>query len=161
MSFILKNGLFSFVALASLVLAGCTQAPAPAPTASPVPTGNIEESPSPTLEEPPMPTGVIEPTDVPGPTEVPVPSEDVLTFTMGEIAQHGSAEDCWLLIDGKVYDVNPFIAGGNHGGGDAILQGCGIDSTELFNTRPMGSGTSHSEKARSFLPNFYIGEFAG
>lgn len=80
-------------------------------------------------------------------------------FTMDEISKHNSAEDCWLLIDGKVYDVTSFIASGNHGGGDAILAGCGIDSTELYNTRPMGSGTPHSEKARSFLPNFYIGDF--
>lgn len=80
------------------------------------------------------------------------------TFSMEEVAKHNSAEDCWLLIEGKVYDVTGFIASGNHGGGDAIIEGCGIDSTELYNTRPMGSGTPHSDKARSFLPNFYIGD---
>ncbi|RJQ34013.1 hypothetical protein C4566_02700 [Candidatus Parcubacteria bacterium] len=79
-------------------------------------------------------------------------------YDLAEISKHSTAEDCWLLIDGKVYDVTAFIASGKHGGGDAILAGCGIDATELFKTRPMGTGTDHSEKAYSFLPNFYIGD---
>jgi len=84
--------------------------------------------------------------------------EEQKTYAMEEIAKHKSAEDCWLLISGKVYDVTSFIAGGKHGGGDAILVGCGIDATTLYETRPMGSGTPHSDKARGFLVNFYIGE---
>ncbi len=78
------------------------------------------------------------------------------SFPIEEITLHNSQEDCWLLIDDKVYDVTKMIDG--HAGGEAILQGCGIDATELYNTRPMGSGTSHSDKARSYLPNFYIGD---
>lgn len=85
--------------------------------------------------------------------------EETNTYNMAEINQHASAEDCWLLIDGKVYDVTDFIASGKHGGGEAILEGCGIDSTQLYKTRPMGSGTDHSEKAYGFLENFYIGDF--
>ncbi|MBT4849462.1 hypothetical protein HON36_01280 [Candidatus Parcubacteria bacterium] len=81
-------------------------------------------------------------------------------FSMIEIAKHNSAKDCWLLIDSKVYDVTTYIAGAKHPGGAAILEGCGkANGTELFDTRPMGSGTPHSDKARSFLPNFYIGDF--
>ena len=86
-----------------------------------------------------------------------VEEEKGTLFDMTEIAKHNSREDCWLLIDGKVYDVTEFIAGGKHGGGDAILEGCGIDSTELYETRPMGSGTPHSDFARGLLNNFYIG----
>ncbi|MBS3061949.1 MAG: hypothetical protein J4215_05195 [Candidatus Diapherotrites archaeon] len=40
----------------------------------------------------------------------------------------------------------------------AINEGCGKDATELFNTRPTGSRTPYSDRARSFLPKFYIGE---
>jgi cytochrome b involved in lipid metabolism len=79
-----------------------------------------------------------------------------LAYDLAEIAKHDNAEDCWLLIDGKIYDVTPFIAGGKHGGGDAILEGCGIDSTELYKTRPMGSGTEHSETAYGYLDNFFF-----
>ena len=77
------------------------------------------------------------------------------TFSMEEIAKHNSKEDCWLLISGKVYDVTKNI--GVHPGGAAILEGCGKDATTLFETRPMGSGTPHSEKAREYLAKTYIG----
>ena len=81
---------------------------------------------------------------------------EIVSYSIDEIAQHNSSESCWLLIDGKVYDVTKMISG--HAGGDAILQGCGTDATELYFTRPMGSGTPHSSKAQSYLPNFYIGD---
>jgi len=78
-------------------------------------------------------------------------------ITRDELATHTTPADCWLAIDGKVYDVSGF-GDDKHPGGKAIYQGCGKDATVLYNTRPMGSGTSHSDKARSFLPNFYIGD---
>jgi cytochrome b involved in lipid metabolism len=81
-------------------------------------------------------------------------------ISLTEIAEHAVEADCWMAIDGAVYDVTGFIASGNHGGGEAILQGCGKDATELFDTRPMGSGTPHSSKARGFLPGFKIGDLA-
>ena len=82
------------------------------------------------------------------------------TFSLTQITGHATSTDCWLAIEGKVYNITAFIASGNHPGRDAILQGCGKDATVLFNTRPMGSGTPHSATARSFLPNYYIGELA-
>jgi cytochrome b involved in lipid metabolism len=82
-------------------------------------------------------------------------------YTLSQVAEHDSAEDCWMVIDGNVYDVTEFIADKSHPGGDAILAGCGIDATELFNTRPMGSGTAHSDAARSLLQKFEIGSLNG
>lgn len=79
-------------------------------------------------------------------------------YTLVEVEAHATGEDCWMAVDGKVYDITEFIAGGKHGGGDAVLEGCGKDATELYNTRPMGSGTPHSEMARGFLENYYIGD---
>lgn len=83
-----------------------------------------------------------------------------LTYTLDQIAQHKDSESCWTAIEGKVYDLTPFVKSGFHPGKDAILKGCGIDSTELFNTRPMGTGTPHSERARELLPQYLIGELA-
>lgn len=77
------------------------------------------------------------------------------SYSMEEIAKHSSREDCWLLIEGKVYDVTAFVP--MHKGKDAILKGCGIDATEMFNNRPNGSG-SHSSMARSLMTKFAIGE---
>jgi cytochrome b involved in lipid metabolism len=78
------------------------------------------------------------------------------TFTLEEISLHADKSDCWLLISGKVYNVASFI--NTHPGGDAILEGCGKDATALFETRPVGSGTPHSEGARVRLESFYIGD---
>ncbi len=78
------------------------------------------------------------------------------SFTLTEISQHSIEGDCWLLINSKVYDVSKFTP--NHPGGDAIFEGCGIDATELYFTRPMGSNTPHSEKAQAGLEKFYIGD---
>ena len=89
----------------------------------------------------------------------PMEQAQTQTSTLSEIAKHDNQDDCWLLIDGKVYDVTDFV--GNHPGGEAILEGCGIDSTELYETRPMGSGTPHSDSAREGLENFYIGDLEG
>jgi cytochrome b involved in lipid metabolism len=84
----------------------------------------------------------------------------VKLFGLPEISRHATSTDCWFAINGKVYDVTQFIAGSKHPGGAAILAGCGKDATTLFETRPMGSNTPHSETARGFLPNFYIGDLA-
>ncbi|MFZ5437985.1 MAG: cytochrome b5 domain-containing protein [Patescibacteria group bacterium] len=79
------------------------------------------------------------------------------TYTLADVKEHSSASDCWLVIEGKVYDVTAYIKQGIHPGGEAILLGCGSDASELFRNRPNGSG-SHSEKAEGYLANFYIGD---
>jgi len=75
---------------------------------------------------------------------------EVKKYSMSEISKHSTKGDCWLLIDGKVYDVSAYEI---HPGGDAFLKGCGIDATTMFKTDP-----PHSDKAWSYLPGFEIGE---
>jgi cytochrome b involved in lipid metabolism len=77
-------------------------------------------------------------------------------FTLSQVAEHSQRSDCWLVLHGNVYDVTSWIP--THPGGEAILEGCGTDASELFETRPMGSGTPHSQRARDLLPNYYIGD---
>ena len=86
------------------------------------------------------------------------PSSATNKYSLSEIETHNTKENCWLAIDGKVYDVTPYIADGMHPGKEAILEGCGKDATTLFNTRPMGSGTPHSSRARGYLDDFQIGD---
>ena len=78
-------------------------------------------------------------------------------YSLEEVTKHATADDCWFVIDGQVYDVTSFISAGKHPWGTAILQWCGKDATELFKTRPMGSKTPHSPKAWANLENFEIG----
>jgi cytochrome b involved in lipid metabolism len=82
------------------------------------------------------------------------------SYTLAEVQAHATKDDCWLAIEGKVYNVTPMTSSGKHPGGEAILQGCGKDATALFNTRPMGSGTPHSDKARGNLAIFGIGNLS-
>jgi cytochrome b involved in lipid metabolism len=79
-------------------------------------------------------------------------------YTLLEVSLHGTPESCWLAIGGKVYDVTPIITDRKHPGGAPIVEGCGKEATALFETRPMGSGTPHSEAARTWLASFYIGD---
>ena len=79
-------------------------------------------------------------------------------YTLDEVAAHATADDCWMAIHGNVYDVTSFIP--RHPGGQAILEGCGKDATTLFETRPMGSGTPHSDRARDMMAQYQIGTLA-
>jgi len=84
------------------------------------------------------------------------------SFSLEEVSQHNNKDDCWMVIEGKVYNVTEFIAAGKHP--PEIELGCGKDATKLFNQRTteegvkIGSGTPHSQKARNLLQKYYIGD---
>lgn len=132
-----KTALLLLPLIAATTLAGCslgTQKPTEAlPVSQPA-----ESTPTPTPEKMPNDAGIY-------------------SYSLAEVAAHVTAGDCWLVINEKVYDVSPMIAGQKHPGGAAILEGCGKDATELFLDRPNGSG-SHSAKAQALLPQYYLGD---
>ena len=70
-------------------------------------------------------------------TETATPDEtvvDTTVFSADDVAQHSTAEDCWTIVDGNVYDVTPFVS--RHPGGlAAISQICGVDGTEQFSVK--------------------------
>ena len=136
---------YSLIAFTSLILTGCSL--------TPTATQTIDKGTSFT----PEPTATTAPEDNLTQLEGTKPELTTQPYSLAEVAQHSTATDCWIAIEGKVYDVTSFIASQKHPGKDAILQGCGIDATKLYNNRPNGSG-AHSDKARSFLPNYYIGD---
>lgn len=55
---------------------------------------------------------------------------DFPTYTVEDIAIHNTPEDCWLIIDGGVYDVSSFVR--LHPGGDMIFVRAGGDCSDLF-----------------------------
>ncbi|XP_010464293.1 PREDICTED: cytochrome b5-like [Camelina sativa] len=68
-----------------------------------------------------------------------------------ELSQHRSRHDCWLLIDGKVYDVTDFLKD-HPGGDDVILFATGKDATHEFEE------VGHSTSAKAMLSEFYVGD---
>ncbi len=98
-----------------------------------------------------------------GPTTTPAlqPGQDpnvAIALTAGEVAKHGNAGDCWLIVSGKVYNVTNLIPD-HSGGSGAIIPFCGKDATAAFETRN-GSGP-HPNSAQQILGQFFIGNLGG
>ena len=53
------------------------------------------------------------------------------TIAVSEVAKHQTKDDMWSAVDGLVYDLTTFIP--KHPGGKKIMQGAGIECTELYN----------------------------
>ncbi|MBI5045340.1 MAG: cytochrome b5 domain-containing protein [Candidatus Levybacteria bacterium] len=92
----------------------------------------------------------------PEPTVDISPTTSSKTYSADDVKEHGVKTDCWMIIDGKVYDVTDFIP--QHPGGAIIAKGCGIDATTLFNERPDTQLGEHPQSARDQLEKFYIGD---
>ena len=70
-------------------------------------------------------------TETPTPTLTPTQEPEVVGYTLAEVAQKNSAAECWVAIDGAVYDLTLWIP--RHRGGEAaITQLCGTDGTQQF-----------------------------
>ncbi|MBP7966780.1 cytochrome b5 domain-containing protein [Candidatus Woesebacteria bacterium] len=78
-------------------------------------------------------------------------------YALDQVASHNQPSDCWIAIEGKIYDVTKYIDENRHPGGEEILEGCGKNATNMFNNRPE-DGRPHSDTAWSLLSDFYIGD---
>lgn len=82
-------------------------------------------------------------------------TESANDYSLEDILSHNTEDDCWMVINDKVYDVTTYIS--MHPGGKAILNGCGKDATDLFENRPTNLKKPHPDNAREKLKNYYIG----
>mmetsp|Transcript_582 Transcript_582/g.2221 ORF Transcript_582/g.2221 Transcript_582/m.2221 type:complete len:148 (-) Transcript_582:135-578(-) len=73
-------------------------------------------------------------------------------FGADEVAKHNSRDDCWLIIEGKVYDITDYVD--EHPGGDAILNNAGGDATEGF------KGPQHPTRVWDELEEYWVGTLA-
>ncbi|XP_061994466.1 cytochrome b5 [Rosa rugosa] len=76
---------------------------------------------------------------------------DGKVFTLAQVSDHNTPKDCWLIINGKVYDVTKFLDD-HPGGDDVLLSATGKDATDDF------EDVGHSDNARDMLKDFYVGE---
>ncbi|XP_020212890.1 cytochrome b5 [Cajanus cajan] len=72
-------------------------------------------------------------------------------YAIEELSQHNTKDDCWILVDGKVYDVTQYLDD-HPGGDDVILATTGKDATEEF------EDVGHSKSARELMEQYCIGE---
>lgn len=90
-------------------------------------------------------------------------------FSLSEVANHGDASDCWIIIYDRVYRITDFLDQvrflnyfdvlsyskllfQHPGGKDLLLEYAGKDATLAFR------GTGHSETAIKSLKQYEIGE---
>ncbi len=88
-----------------------------------------------TTPEPVVPTPIPTPKPPVGTPEKPV----VSGYTLADVSAHNSKTSCWTAIEGRVYDITKYI--NQHPGGSAVLRGCGVDGTRIFNNVGAHRGT--------------------
>jgi cytochrome b involved in lipid metabolism len=76
--------------------------------------------------------------------------KELRKYSLEEVSKHNHEKDCWIIVDGKVYDVTEYIF--QHPGGDSIMNNAGKDSSVGFH------GPQHPESAKDFLTFYEIGE---
>lgn len=79
-------------------------------------------------------------------------SEVASGITLAEVATHNTAEDCWTVVDGNVYDLTKFVSQ-HPGGSDKIIGICGVDATSEFSSQHGGDETPENT-----LSNYQIGK---
>ena len=78
------------------------------------------------------------------------------SFSISDVAKHNNKNDCWIVIDGKVYDVTSYIE--SHPGGRVMANFCGQDGSLAFATK--GKNKPHSPAAYEILKTLYIGDLS-
>jgi cytochrome b involved in lipid metabolism len=76
------------------------------------------------------------------------------SYTASDVSKHATPDDCWLIVDGGVYDVTSFVSK-HPGGSDKIAAFCGKDASAPFHQKP--NGQPHSQRASDMLKTLQIG----
>ena len=97
----------------------------------------------------------VSPVAVPLPDKAPAAVKPVeARFAMAEVARHAVEADCWMAINGVVYDLTAYLP--EHPSRPSIvLPWCGKEATEAYKTKT--KGRPHSPEADRLLPAYRIG----
>lgn len=73
---------------------------------------------------------------------------------LDEVARHATAADCWMSINGAVYDITSYLP--DHPSNPRIiLPWCGKEATEAYRTKTRGR--PHSAEADALLEKYRVG----
>ena len=75
-------------------------------------------------------------------------------YTLDQVNQHNSVDDCWMLIDGKVYDLDSYLS--DHLRFLNISSWCGQDASDDYHSK-FGRNKDHSSEADAMLADYLIG----
>ncbi|XP_019850246.1 PREDICTED: fatty acid desaturase 2-like [Amphimedon queenslandica] len=79
-------------------------------------------------------------------------SGEAMSYTRAEVSKHKRSNDCWIIIEGRVYDVSGWLD--KHPGGKRIIRHyAGEDASLAFE-----SFHNNKKLVRSYLSKYYIGD---
>ena len=78
-------------------------------------------------------------------------------FTWQEVAKHNTGDSAWVIIDGLVYDVTPFMDR-HPGGREMMLLAAGRECTDLFRMYHWYDG---GKKPREVMEKYLVGRLEG
>ena len=87
------------------------------------------------------------------PEELNLSEAQLQDVSMAELQKHTSREDCWLAIDGVVYDITPWLQR-HPGGAKMLLEKAGSDASKMFHL------LQHSDAARAAAKRLVVGRLA-
>lgn len=79
------------------------------------------------------------------------------TYTLEQVAIHNKPADCWMVIEGQVYDLSSYLP--SHDRMLDIRSWCGRDATDDYNDKA-GQDLDHSPRADQMLAEYQIGDLA-
>ena len=82
-------------------------------------------------------------------TPSPTPSATKAGYTMDQVKANNSAERCWSVISGNVYNLTSWI-GSHPGGSGAIKSLCGVDGTSSYLAQHRGQ-SKPTQRLESYL----------
>ncbi|MEK6958871.1 MAG: cytochrome b5-like heme/steroid binding domain-containing protein [archaeon] len=89
----------------------------------------------------------------PSDQNAPLQTTNYVLLSAEEVTKHKAIGDCWMIIDGNVYDLSQYV---DHPGGYTYVPYCGKDATEGYTTKG-GRTKAHSPYADSLLAAYRVG----
>ena len=84
------------------------------------------------------------------------PAESSLhEYSLKEVSQHKLEKDCWMAIEGQVYDITSYLPD-HPSDPEIVLPWCGKEATQAWQTKTVGR--PHSSRANILLQQYLIGK---
>jgi cytochrome b involved in lipid metabolism len=90
----------------------------------------------------------------PDPGDVAPAAPADIAISLDDVARHARADDCWMAIDGAVYDITPYVER-HPAEPEVLLSWCGREATRAYRTKL--SDRPHSARADGLLTQYRVG----